>query len=107
MAIIDMGNNTPMQLIRPGMQIPNSPWKVISINEDEAVLRRSGNKRPKEIVVRLQGPIAPGSSGGFGAPTGNPGGTIINPGRPVNPGNFNGGRGGGKGGAGAGGGSIN
>jgi len=105
MAIIDMGDNSPMQLIRPGMQIPNSPWKVISIDEEKAVLRRSGNVRPKEIVVRLQGPIAgSGQQPTFNpTPTGNPGG---NPGQPVNPGGgFNPGRGGKFGGGGAGAGS--
>ena len=84
MAIIDMGNNSPMQVIRPGMQIPNSPWKVISIDEDKAVLVRGGNKLPKKIVVRLQGPavsspvnFGPGIGGGN--PNPNPGGNGGNP----------------------------
>lgn len=54
MAIIDMGDGRPMEVIRPGMQIPNSPWRVISIDEEKAVLKRSGNVKPKEIVVRLE-----------------------------------------------------
>lgn len=100
MAIIDMGNGSPMQVIRPGMQIPNSPWKVVSIDQDKAVLRRSGNVKPKEVVVRLQSPSFGGfqpGQGGAGAP-GSPGG-----------GNPGGGRGGkfGNGGGGGGGGSIN
>jgi hypothetical protein len=79
MAIIDMGDGSPMQVIRPGMQIPNSPWKVISIDEEKATLHRNGNKRPKDIVVRLQGPVSPGfnPSPGIGNapnPGGNPGG---------------------------------
>lgn len=60
MAIIDMGPGTQTQVIRPGMQIPNSPWKVISIDEEKAILRREGNKRPREIIVRLQGPQSAG-----------------------------------------------
>lgn len=101
MAIIDMGDGSPMQVIRPGMQIPNSPWKVVSIDQDKAVLRRGGNIKPKEVVVRLQSPsfggFQPGQGGG-GAP-GNPGGG--------NPGGGRGGKfGNGGGGAGGGGGSI-
>jgi hypothetical protein len=76
MAIIDMGDGRPMEVIRPGMQIPNSPWRVISIDEEKAVLRRSGNKRPKEIVVRLETPAfgagGPAIGGGFGG-NANPG----------------------------------
>ena len=107
MAIIDMGDGSPMQVIRPGMQIPNSPWKVISIDEEKAVLRRSGNKRPKEIVVRLQGPAA-GGAGNFTAPTGNQGGNPANP-NPGQGGNRpprRGGGGGGKSGVGGGAGGI-
>jgi len=100
MAIIDMGDGGSMQVIRPGMQIPNSPWKVVSINETEAHLHRDGDKRPNDIVVHLQGPQGPGGftpqptgNPGFGNPGGNPGGN----------GGRNGGRGpGGKGGGGGG-----
>jgi hypothetical protein len=86
MAIIDMGDGSPMQVIRPGMQIPNSPWKVVSIDQDKAILRRSGNIRPKEVVVRLQGPSF-GSPQGAAAPAFNP-----NPGdqQPNNPNGGNG-----------------
>jgi hypothetical protein len=99
MAIIDMGDNQGMQVIRPGMQIANSPWKVISIDEEKAILRRDGNKRPKEIVVRLQGP----QSGTF--QNSNPGFGQQNPGFGQNPGQLppaNPGRGGGKFGSGGG-----
>jgi len=73
MAIIDMGNGAPMQVIRPGMQIPNSPWKVMSIDEQKAVLHRSGNKRPKDVVVRLQGPAVSSGGGGQGTAPGGAG----------------------------------
>lgn len=66
MAIIDMGAGRGTELIRPGQQIPNSPWRVISIDEEKAVLRRSGNRRPREIVVRLENP----PFGGAGGPAG-------------------------------------
>ena len=80
MAIIDMGDGSPMQVIRPGMQIPNSPWKVMSIDESNAVLHRNGTKRPKDVVVRLQGPAV--SSGGGFAPGGGGGGRRTNPAQP-------------------------
>jgi len=71
-AIIEMGNGST-EIIRPGMMIPNSEWKVVSIDEDKAVLRRSGNTLPKEIIVRLESP-PPGMS----APTGGLGGAPSN-----------------------------
>ena len=82
MAIIDMGDGSPMQVIRPGMQIPNSPWRVISIDSEKAILRRGGKVRPNEIVVRLQSPSS--------SPGGNP---VIQPGQPQNPGQPGGGPG--------------
>lgn len=39
--------------IRPGMTIPGTEWVVVSIDNEKAVLRRPGNKLPKEIVVPL------------------------------------------------------
>lgn len=71
MAIIDMGDGRPTQIIRPGQQIPNSPWRVVSIDETKAVLRRTGNRLPTEVVVRLENPppvrgpvIQPPAAGG-------------------------------------------
>lgn len=54
LAIIEMGGGAGTQIIRPGQMIPNSEWRVVSIDEDKAILRRSGNKLPKEIIVRLE-----------------------------------------------------
>lgn len=63
--------------VRPGSRIPNSEWTVVSIDSDSAILRRSGNKRPNQILVRLEpslsGPSSapqPGSGGGGGNPGG-------------------------------------
>ena len=104
-AIIDMGDGSPMQVIRPGMQIPNSPWRVVSIDSDKAILRRSGFVKPTEVVVRLQSPAFNG--GPAAQPTGQgqapgQGGQQQQP--PGGGGRF--GRGGG-GAAGGGGGGIN
>lgn len=101
-ALIEMGNGKT-ELVRPGMKIPDSEWTVISIDDEKAVLRRSGNKAPKQIVVRLESPPAGtgpaanqgGGFGGFGGPGGPPGG---GPGGPPGAG-FPGGPGG-KGGRG-------
>lgn len=94
LALIDMGDGT-LQVIRPGQQIPNSEWRVVSIDQDKAVLRRSGNRTPRQVVVRLESP-PPGLGGGTpgGAPGGFPGG----PGGPGGPpGGFPGAPGGGDG----------
>jgi hypothetical protein len=82
MAIIDMGDGRPMEVIRPGMQIPNSPWRVISIDEEKAVLKRSGNVKPKEIVVRLETPgfSRPSAPAGGNAGAAGRGGQNANPG---------------------------
>jgi len=93
LAIIDMGNGS-VELIRPGQQIPNSEWKVVSIDQDKAVLRRGGKTLPHEVTVRLESPPngiggATGGPSGFGGPPSGFGGP---PGRP----------GGGAGGAGGG-----
>jgi hypothetical protein len=72
-AILDEGDGTP-EIIRPGMRIPNSEWTVVSIDEEKAVLRRSGNKLPKQIIVRLESPPGGVPSMGGGQPGGQPGG---------------------------------
>lgn len=55
LAIIEMGNGQPAQVVRPGEQIPGSEWRVVSVDPEKAVLRREGNKIPKEVVVHLEG----------------------------------------------------
>ncbi len=64
-AIIIMENGRA-EHIRPGMQIPNSEWTVVSIDEDKAILRRGGAKKPHQIIVNLEGAPAIGNSGGGG-----------------------------------------
>lgn len=80
-AILIMEDGTAV-LIKPGMRIPNSPWRVVSIDEDKAVLRRAGHVRPTQITVPLETPPGgtpanqgvgrPGGGGGpaRGGPTG-------------------------------------
>ncbi len=79
LALIDMGDGRPSpELIRPGTKIPNSEWTVVSIDGDKAVLRRPGNKLPREITVKLEPPSALGGGGGVqGGPQGNPDGGPI------------------------------
>lgn len=94
----DNGKST---IIRPGMMIPDSNWRVVSIDRDKAILRRDGNVLPKEVEVRLEigMPSSGGNTGnaGPGGGPGMPGGPNGAPGMPGGPG-----RGGrpGKGGAG-------
>lgn len=103
-AIIDMGDGRT-ELIRPGTKIPNSEWTVVSIDSDKAVLRRSGQKLPREITVKLEPPSAlgggapagggPGAGGPGGPPGPGAGGPPMGGGRPGAAG-----PGGGKGGVG-------
>lgn len=72
-ALIEMEDGRTYE-VRPGSQIPNSEWRVVSIDRERAILRRDGDKLPKEIVVRLESPPpglsrGPGGNRG-GAPTG-------------------------------------
>lgn len=85
-AIIIMENGSA-HLIRPGTMIPDSPWRVVSIDEEKAVLRRAGNRKPTQIVVRLESPPMGGGGNPGGVP--NRGG-----GAPGQPGGGRGGRGG-------------
>lgn len=77
MAIVEMEDGT--HIVRPGMRIPNTEWRVISIDEEKAILRRGGNRRPTQVIVRLESPpagmggaAAPGRGNQGGAPGGNP-----------------------------------
>jgi len=78
LAIIDMGNGRPVELIRPGMKVPETEWTVVSIDQDKAVLHRDGPTPPHTVTVRLESPPAGvGGSTGFaggGMPPGVPGG---------------------------------
>ncbi len=97
LAILEEGGVST--LITPGMKIPNSPWRVASIDQDKAVLVRSGNTKPTQVIVRLETPRygeATGAQGGNGA-GGYPGGS--GGGYPGGPGG-SGGRGGYPGGPG-------
>lgn len=51
-------------VVRPGQQIPNSEWTVVSIDQDKAVLKRPGAKKPNTIIVSLESPPAGGGAGG-------------------------------------------
>lgn len=80
LAILEEGNRNT--IIRPGMLIPETNWRVVSIDRDKAVLRREGSTRmPREVEVRLELGF-PGSGGGGGFPSGgsgNPGGPGLMP----------------------------
>lgn len=69
LALIDMGDGR-LEIIRPGQRIPNSEWTVVSIDEEKAVLRRPGNRLPRQIIVRLESPPAGFGNQGGGAPSG-------------------------------------
>lgn len=78
LAILEEQGKEPV-IVTPGMKIPNTPWTVVSIDQDKAVLRRSGNVKPTQIVVRLEVPrdgfgVAPGGGAPGGPPGGPPGG---------------------------------
>lgn len=84
LAIMELENGTTI-IVRPGTKIPNTDWTVVSLDADKAVLRRPGNLRPTQIVVRLETPMNRGSGGGGttgggaggrvgGGPDDNPGG---------------------------------
>jgi hypothetical protein len=62
-AILEEGGRS--YIIRPGMRLPDSSWRVASIDRDKAVFVRDGNTLPKEIEVRLE--VAPPGLGGGGA----------------------------------------
>jgi hypothetical protein len=61
-ALIDMGDGR-LLIVRPGQQIGNTEWTVVSIDMEKAIIRRSGNKKPKEVVVPLQKPLSSSITG--------------------------------------------
>jgi hypothetical protein len=82
MAIVEMEDGKTY-IIRPGTRIPDTEWRVISVDGDKAILKRAGNRRPTQITVRLEarppGAGSGGNTGGGGASTGG-GGTMQPPG---------------------------
>lgn len=63
-ALIQMEDGRVFEIV-PGSVIPGTNWVVISIDAERAILRRPGNRLPKEIIVRL-GPRAENFMGGGG-----------------------------------------
>ncbi|MBX3111868.1 MAG: hypothetical protein KF857_07650 [Fimbriimonadaceae bacterium] len=67
--LLDQG--TEVIQIRPGMSIPNSPYRVVSMDSERAVLRRDDGQLPRDIDIELSGPLGGTSqpaTGGAGAP---------------------------------------
>ena len=75
-ALIEMEDGRVWEVV-PGSQIPGTDWVVISIDSERAILRRSGNKLPKQIIVRL-GPRIDQFTGGGGNDSGGGGDTGSN-----------------------------
>lgn len=42
--------------VHPGSRVADSEWVVVSIDPEKAVLRRSGQRRPTQIEVKLESP---------------------------------------------------
>ena len=97
LAILEEGGSSV--IVRPGQLIPNTNWRVISIDLNKAVLRREGSTRlPREVEVKLE--IGLPSFQNPGGGSGGVGGAPQGSGAPGLPGG-NGKRGGGGGAAGA------
>lgn len=71
-ALIDMADGKGFQIVHPGQQL--GEWTVVSIDEEKAVLRRGGNKLPRQIEVRLESPDPTRGGGSGGGQGGNQGG---------------------------------
>ncbi len=71
-AIIVMEDGTG-QIVTPGMELPNTEWRVESISEDEVILVRT-NKQPDHQRVRLESAPVVRPSGGRGGQPGQPAG---------------------------------
>ncbi|MEI8281221.1 MAG: hypothetical protein WCG75_02335 [Armatimonadota bacterium] len=53
LAILEQGNTST--IVRPGQMLPGTDWKVISIDQNRAILHRTGsNRAPREVEVRLE-----------------------------------------------------
>lgn len=74
LAILEEEGKPPV-IVTPGMQIPGSDWRIVSIDQDKAVLRRPGKTKPNQVIVRLESPpFGSGAPGGGGPAGGFPGG---------------------------------
>lgn len=60
--------------VRPGSRVGNSPWTVVAIDNEKAILRREGDTRPNIIEVRLEPDIRGGGGGAPAAGGGTPAG---------------------------------
>lgn len=69
LALLDTG--TSVELIRPGSQVPGTNWVCISIDNQRAVFRRTGNQLPNEITIPLAGSATGGGGGNQGGGGGN------------------------------------
>lgn len=84
-ALIDMGDGQGLKIINPGQVI--NGWTVVSIDENQAVLRRGGNILPREVIVRLESaPFGAGGSGNSNSGGNNGGGNSGGGGGPSSPG---------------------
>ena len=54
LAILEQGNTST--IVRPGQMLPGTDWKVISIDQNRAILHRVGSnpRAPREVEVRLE-----------------------------------------------------
>jgi hypothetical protein len=41
--------------VRPGAKIPNSEWTLVYVDNTKIILRRGGEKLPKEVTIPLEG----------------------------------------------------
>lgn len=71
-------------IIRPGSTLPGG-WTVVAIDLDKATLRRSGNRKPNQIYVRLEQDLSSAFGGAVGGGGGavSPGGGRPGGGRPM------------------------